>query len=115
MEVVELHRRTIEEFLQAVRSIHSDAWPGPTPCTDWDLRALVNHVVAEDRWTVPLCRGATLPVEKEAAYAQTRPLIEAASQGTESLPNPGRFKHLPAAGQRVVAQGAGRLVVGQAG
>lgn len=60
MEVVELHRRTIEEFLRAVRSVHSDAWPGPTPCPDWDLRALVNHVVAEDRWTVPLCRGATL-------------------------------------------------------
>lgn len=60
MDVVELHRRTLEEFLRAVRSVHSDLWPDPTPCADWDLRALVNHVVGEDRWTAPLCRGATI-------------------------------------------------------
>lgn len=60
MDVVELHRRTTEEFLRAVRSVHSGAWSVPTPCADWDLRALVNHVVGEDRWTVPLCRGATI-------------------------------------------------------
>jgi ketosteroid isomerase-like protein len=30
------------------------------PCTDWDVRALVNHVVAEERWTIPLMSGQTI-------------------------------------------------------
>ena len=32
----------------------------PTPCADWDVRALVNHVVGEDRWTAPLLGGSTI-------------------------------------------------------
>ena len=36
------------------------AWSSPTPCADWDVRALVNHVVGEDRWTPPLMDGRTI-------------------------------------------------------
>ena len=60
MDVVELHRRASEEFVRRVTAIHPDQWDGPTPCTDWDVRALVNHVVAEERWTVPLMTGQTI-------------------------------------------------------
>jgi uncharacterized protein (TIGR03086 family) len=60
MDVVELHRRASEEFLRRVTMIHPDQWDGPTPCTDWDVRALVNHIVAEERWTVPLMSGQTI-------------------------------------------------------
>lgn len=35
--------------------------------------------------------GMITPVEKEAAYARSRPLVEAGTQRTESLRNPGRF------------------------
>ena len=38
----------------------SDDWSAPTPCTDWNVRALVNHVVGEDRWTKPLVDGKTI-------------------------------------------------------
>ena len=37
-----------------------DTWSDPTPCTDWTVRALVNHVVGEDRWTKPLVDGKTI-------------------------------------------------------
>jgi uncharacterized protein (TIGR03086 family) len=60
MDVVELHRRASEEFVRRVTAIHPDQWDGPTPCTDWDVRALVNHVVAEERWTIPLMSGQTI-------------------------------------------------------
>lgn len=60
MDVVEVHRRASEEFVRRVRAVRAEDWHRPTPCTEWDVRALVNHVVAEELWTVPLMAGATL-------------------------------------------------------
>ncbi len=59
-EVVRLHARSVELFLDRVAAIPHDRWAARTPCADWDLRALVNHVVGEDRWTVPLLEGRTI-------------------------------------------------------
>lgn len=50
----------VEEFQARVRDIGDDRWDRPTPCTDWDVRALVNHVVGEQRWVVPLLEGKTV-------------------------------------------------------
>jgi uncharacterized protein (TIGR03086 family) len=60
MDVAELHRRTVEAWTARVRGVAADQWTGPTPCTDWNVRELVNHVVGEDAWTVPLMGGATI-------------------------------------------------------
>ncbi len=64
MEASELHRRAIREFAArldaAGASGSSTVWSAATPCTDWDVRALINHVTAEDRWTPPLLGGATI-------------------------------------------------------
>ena len=60
MDVAELHRRTVETWTARVRAVAPDQWDGPTPCTDWNVRELVNHVVGEDAWTVPLMRGASM-------------------------------------------------------
>ena len=35
-------------------------WSAPTDCPDWDVRALVQHVVNEQRWVRPLADGATI-------------------------------------------------------
>ena len=60
MDAVTLHRRTVEEWTSRVAAVRSDQWGLPTPCTDWDVRALVNHVAGEDRWTQPLLEGRTI-------------------------------------------------------
>lgn len=57
MNVAVLHRRSCETMLAGVRP---DQWSGPTPCTDWDVHTLVNHVVAEDLWTAALFGGTTI-------------------------------------------------------
>ena len=59
-EVVDLYTRSVDAFLAAVDQVPDEAWAAPTPCTDWDVRALVNHVVGEDRWVVPLLEGRTI-------------------------------------------------------
>jgi uncharacterized protein (TIGR03086 family) len=60
MDVATLHRRTIETWRSRVEALTPDQWDQPTPCTDWSVRELVNHVVGEDRWTVPLVQGKTI-------------------------------------------------------
>jgi len=60
MELVDLYRRSLAGFNDRVRAVAPDQWSAPTPCTDWDVRALVNHVVGEDRWTAPMFGGATI-------------------------------------------------------
>jgi uncharacterized protein (TIGR03086 family) len=58
--VVELHTRAVEAFRALVHQIPAHAWASRTPCSDWDVRALVNHVVGEELWTVPLLEGQTI-------------------------------------------------------
>jgi uncharacterized protein (TIGR03086 family) len=63
MHVTDLHRRSVEDFAATVAALDGrddGVWGAPTPCSDWDVRALVNHIVNEDLWTVPLMEGATI-------------------------------------------------------
>src|SRR6266567_88775 len=33
------------EFERRLRTVHPDQWVWPTPCTEWNVRQLVNHMV----------------------------------------------------------------------
>ncbi len=59
-DLVDLHARALQEFDARMQKVDAGDWNRPTPCTKWNVKALVNHMVCEDRWTVPLMRGATL-------------------------------------------------------
>src|SRR5262245_4774198 len=60
MALIDLYRDSVRTFAARVAAIGPDQWGAPTPCADWDVRALVNHVVSEQRWSVPLFAGATI-------------------------------------------------------
>jgi uncharacterized protein (TIGR03086 family) len=60
MDVNTLYHRTVEGWAARVSDIGDDQWERPTPCSGWSVRDLVNHVVAEDRWTAPLMEGQTI-------------------------------------------------------
>ena len=60
METAILHRRTVDHWQRALASVGLDDWERATPCADWNVRALVNHVVGEELWTVPLVQGSTI-------------------------------------------------------
>ena len=57
MDVGQLHERCVNEFLQRLGRVRDDQWDRPTPCRDWTVRDLVNHMVNEELWTVPLMAG----------------------------------------------------------
>jgi uncharacterized protein (TIGR03086 family) len=60
MQLTTLHRRAVEHWAARVAAVTDDQWGDPTPCTDWSVRDLVNHVVGEELWTAPLLRGKTI-------------------------------------------------------
>lgn len=50
----------LAEFDRRVALIRPGQWHDPTPCAEWDVRALVDHLVTEQLWVPPLLDGATI-------------------------------------------------------
>jgi len=53
-------RRSSEAFVERARQIGPDQWTASTPCAEWDVRALVNHVAGEWLWVDELMAGRTI-------------------------------------------------------
>lgn len=60
MDVTTLFGRTVDFWTATVDRVDADDWARPTPCTEWTVRDLVNHVTGEELWAVPLLQGATM-------------------------------------------------------
>ena len=58
-DLVELFERAVSRFGGRVGAI-GDQWAASTPDAEWDVRALVNHVLAENLWAPPLLAGSTI-------------------------------------------------------
>lgn len=54
------HARATAAFGDLVHTIGPGQWGLPTPCAEWTVRELVNHVTAENLWMPPLLSGATI-------------------------------------------------------
>ncbi|KAA5827075.1 TIGR03086 family protein [Saccharopolyspora hirsuta] len=52
-------RRTNEDFAALVGSVGPERWTAPTPCPDWDVRALVGHLVQANVIYRMLLRGGS--------------------------------------------------------
>ena len=59
-DILDLHRRAAAEFDRRIAAIGEDQWDRPTPCTDWNVRDLVRHLVYENVWVPDLMAGATV-------------------------------------------------------
>ena len=60
MDVATLHRRTVGYWDSQVSGVRQDQWSAATPCTEWNVHDLVNHVVGEELWVAPLVHGSTI-------------------------------------------------------
>jgi uncharacterized protein (TIGR03086 family) len=111
MDVITLHGRCVAEFVARVATVPADRWKGPTPCAEWNAHDLVNHVIAEDRWTVPLLEGATIAdvgtefdgdlLGHDPAASARRAADEAVAMVAEVVPAGGRV-HLSYGDEDVV-------------
>jgi uncharacterized protein (TIGR03086 family) len=51
--LLEQYEHALAEFGSRVELVKDDQWSAATPCADWDVRALVAHLVDECRWDDP--------------------------------------------------------------
>ena len=57
MDLNTLYHRTVESWADRVNAVAGTQWDDPTPCSEWTVRDLANHVVGEDLWTAPAHAG----------------------------------------------------------
>jgi uncharacterized protein (TIGR03086 family) len=48
-------------FGRRLAGVRDDQWTAPTPCTDWDVRTLVSHVIATHRQVAATATGSATP------------------------------------------------------
>lgn len=58
--IIELHERALAATGTVVAAIGPGQWALPTPCAEWDVRALVCHVVSGNLWAAELAAGKTI-------------------------------------------------------
>jgi len=113
-----------EEFGKKVRQIKDDQWGDPTPCTEWNVRALVNHLVYELRWAVPLLQGTTiadvgdqfenkdlLGEDPEVTWAEAQAAAIAAASAPQALEGSVHLSYGDRAGDYYVAEVTTDLIV----
>jgi uncharacterized protein (TIGR03086 family) len=60
MDIAEVHARALEATRAYVAGVGPDQWTADTPCAEWDVRTLVNHVVTGNEWAAELSGGKTI-------------------------------------------------------
>ena len=89
-ELVEIDGRALHELAETVALIEPDQWDRPTPCQDWNVRELLEHLVAVNRkyeqipagqpW-LPGLKDVDLGQDAARTYRETiRPFLNAWQQ-----------------------------------
>lgn len=60
MNAISLIPTAANDFGDRVHQLKDDVWDHDTPCDEWTVRDLVNHLVYEQLWVPHLLRGETV-------------------------------------------------------
>lgn len=58
--ISDCYLKSLDSTKNVVDNIADTAWGNDTPCSDWDVKAVVNHIVYENVWMVALFGGRTI-------------------------------------------------------
>ena len=60
LDLPAVHDRALAATRVIVAGIGDDQWSLPTPCAEWNVREVVNHIVSGNLWAAELSRGKTI-------------------------------------------------------
>jgi uncharacterized protein (TIGR03086 family) len=67
MDIIDRYEEAATGFTARLDAVTDDQWTNPTPCTDWDVRQLFDHVIEIQR-QIP--EGLGVPVADDGADPQ---------------------------------------------
>ena len=86
----DLHERALAEFGRLLESVTEGQWTDGTPCTEWDVKTLVDHVAVGNKFFAAAARGEKasfeelqneLPADRKAAFAESTKIVNEAFSG----------------------------------
>jgi uncharacterized protein (TIGR03086 family) len=69
MDPLVAHRRAQDTFARVLVDVTSDQLSSPTPCPQWDVKALIDHVVAGNQRVVERAGGQVAPLPEDLGAA----------------------------------------------
>ena len=60
VDLPEMHAAALDHTRRAVAGIDDEQWHLDTPCAEWDVHALLQHVVSGNLWVPELTAGRTI-------------------------------------------------------
>ena len=60
LDIAAMHRRALASTRVVVVGLDPTRWEARTPCEEWTLRELLNHVIAGNWWAARLASGASI-------------------------------------------------------
>lgn len=62
MDPLVAHQRAQDIFVQVLVNVTSDQMSSPTPCSEWDVQALIDHVIVGNQRVVERAGGQVAPL-----------------------------------------------------
>ena len=69
MDPLHAHQRAQDTFANVLVNVTSDQLSSPTPCSEWDVKALIDHVIAGNQRVVERARGQVAPLPEDLCAA----------------------------------------------
>lgn len=66
--LLDRHGEALDLFTDRVHAVGADRWGAATPCAEWSVRDLVNHLTAEQLWVPPLVADGRTMAEVGDAF-----------------------------------------------
>jgi uncharacterized protein (TIGR03086 family) len=69
MDPLVAHQRAQDTFAHVLVNVTSDQLSSPTPCPEWDVKALIGHVIAGNQRVVERAGGNVAPLPEDLGAA----------------------------------------------
>jgi uncharacterized protein (TIGR03086 family) len=56
----ELYTKAMAATRVFIDGVRPDQWHDPTPCSEWDVKQVANHIIGENLWAAELFAGKTI-------------------------------------------------------